>query len=272
MRMFCTGLCFMLLLLPSPARTQTFSKVSVTPSASTDTREGRFKILPSGELVGHSVPFVELFSLAYDVPDNPSPRVSPLPGWTVSQKFGIEARVPIPLSLDSKDVATQQRTIQQLIRALLADHFGLKLTVRTERVPVYGLSVVKGGSMLMQAALSNCILDTSPQGCHSFAPGFGHPLNANSVTMLDLTHYLENWTDLPVVDHTALSGLFMMHSQGWRPMNLPPPPPGDTGSGDEFGSLSPLSVVLGSSGLLLRRQEGSIPFYTVEQVYAPHAN
>jgi hypothetical protein len=84
--------------------------------------------------------------------------------------------------------------------------------------------------------------------------------------MSDLAHYLENWTDLPVVDRTALAGLFEMHSRGWQPMNLPPPPPGASGTGAEFGNLSTLDVILSSFGLELHREEESVPFYTVERI------
>jgi uncharacterized protein (TIGR03435 family) len=89
--------------------------------------------------------------------------------------------------------------------------------------------------------------------------------------MSDLAHYLENWTDLPVVDRTAATGLFEMHSQGWQPMNLPPPPPGASGSGAEFANLSTLSAVLSSFGVQLRREEESLPFYTVEHIDQPNA-
>ena len=43
--------------------------------------------------------------------------------------------------------------------------------------------------------------------------------------MDDLAQYIENWTDLPVVNRTALSGLFAVSTEGWKPMRLPPPPP-----------------------------------------------
>jgi uncharacterized protein (TIGR03435 family) len=230
------------------------------------------QILPSGDLIGHSIPIVELVSLAYNVPDNPSPRLSTLPEWTARQRFDIEAKVPFSLKLDSKDVETQRRTIEPFVRKLLADRFGLVLKARTERMPVYALSVAKGDPKLSSAAITSggCILDTSPEGCHSFAPGFGHPLNARAVDMSDLAHYLENWTDLPVVNRTELTGLFAMQSQGWKPMKLPPPPPGTSASGDEFASLPPLSTVLSTFGLQLRRREESLPFYTVERIHQPN--
>jgi len=174
-RVFRGAIVLAFLVSPSIARTQAFSKIVITPSASTDTRESRLQILPSGELIAHAVPFVELLSIAYDIPENPSPRVSPLPEWAVNQRFDIEGKVPVSKGLDSKDVATQRWMTQHLIRSLLADRFGLQLTVKTERMLVYGLYVGNAGANLTKAALSHCILDTSPEGCHSFAPGFGHP-------------------------------------------------------------------------------------------------
>lgn len=87
--------------------------------------------------------------------------------------------------------------------------------------------------------------------------------------MSDLAHYLGNWTDLPVVNRTKVAGLFAMHSDGWKPMNLPPPPPDTPASGDEFVSLSSISAVLSSFGLQLRRQEESLPVYTLERIHQP---
>ncbi len=269
MRVFRGAIFVTSLLIASTSWTQDFSTVTIRPSASTGTRESRLQILPRGDLVAKAVPFIELFSLAYGVPDNPSPRVSPMPEWTVSKLFDIEAKVPVSLKVDAAEPAVRERTVQHLLRSLLITRFGLQLTVRTERVPVYGVAAAQGGPKLKEAVMSHCVLDTGPEGCHSFAPGFGHPLNASAVDMTDLAQYLGNWTDLPVVDRTGLSGLYTMQSQGWRPTKLPPPPPGGTGLGGEFESLPPLSAVLRQSGLMLRKQEEAMPFYTVKRVHLP---
>jgi hypothetical protein len=54
-------------------------------------------------------------------------------------------------------------------------------------------------------------------------------------------------------------------------MNLPPPPPGASGTGAEFASLSTLSAVLSTFGLQLHREEASLPFYAVERIDQPKA-
>jgi len=89
--------------------------------------------------------------------------------------------------------------------------------------------------------------------------------------MDDLAHYIENWTDLPVVNQTALVGLFTVNTEGWLPMRLPPPPPNGAGNVD-FTRLPTIDAVLDGLGLALRRQEETLPVYTVERIDHPIAN
>jgi uncharacterized protein (TIGR03435 family) len=261
-----------LLVLPPLARTQQFASVVIEPSVSSASGARRLQVMPNGDLVCHSVPVVELVSLAYAIPNNPSPRLASLPEWAVRQRFDIEAKTSASLKLDTKDIQAQRRTIAILLQNLLKEYFDLVLTVRTVTTPIYALTLSGNDQKLTRSTISpgDCILDTDSDGCHSFAIGFGHPLNARGVDMFDLAHYLENWTDLPVVDRTATTGLFAMHSQGWQPMNLPPPPPGASGTGAEFASLSTLSAVLSSFGLQLHRDEESLPFYVVKRLDQPN--
>jgi len=88
--------------------------------------------------------------------------------------------------------------------------------------------------------------------------------------MDDLAHYLENWTDLPVVNRTALSGLFTVNTEGWLPCGCPSAP--NTMGDVNFSSLPTLSTVLGKIGLDLRRQEAILPVYTVRRIERPAAN
>jgi uncharacterized protein (TIGR03435 family) len=90
--------------------------------------------------------------------------------------------------------------------------------------------------------------------------------------MDDLVHYIENWTDLPVVNRTALSGLFTVNSEGWAPMRLPPSPPNATPAVNPFAGLPTIFTVLGKLGLALQRQEDILPVYTVERIERPAAN
>ena len=167
--------------------------------------------------------------------------------------------------------------MQQMIRALLADRFRLVMRVENKTMSVYALTVASGGPKLQKPAIGDqdCTFDTGPEGCHNFVGGLGHPLNAKAIDMDDLAHYIENWTDLPVVNRTALSGLFTVNTEGWVPMRLPPPPPNATAAANpvaQFAGLPTLFTVLGKLGLELKPQQDVLPVYTVERIERPATN
>ena len=89
--------------------------------------------------------------------------------------------------------------------------------------------------------------------------------------MDDLAHYIENWADLPVVNRTALSGLFAVETEGWIPMRLPPPPPGNTPAAS-FDDLPTIFTVLRKLGLELKQQEATCPFTLWSTSSARQAN
>ncbi len=253
------------MVLPAVAQSQTYATITIKPTRPANLRNGRVRVLPNGDLIANAVPVILLLSYAYEVPVNPSPRLSGLPDWAIREKYDIEARVA--------DGEARSR-IQQMIRALLADRFRLAMKIENKTMSVYALSVAGGGPKLQKSAKSekDCIFDTSPEGCHNFVNGLGHPLNGNAVDMDDLVHYIENWTDLPVVNRTGLSGWFTVNTEGWQPMRLPPPPPGANPASNPFAGLPTIFTVLEKLGLELERQEDTLPVYTVERIERPGAN
>lgn len=274
MSVFCRAVACWLMALPAVAQSQAFAKITIRPARSSDPRSLRMQVLRDGDLVAHAVPVILLMSYAYDVPVNPSARLSPLPEWTSRERYDIEGTAPsnvIPPDLQESKARTRR---QQMIRALLADRFGLVVRVENKTMPVYALTVARGGPKLEKSAITekDCAFDTDPEGCHNFVPGFGHPLHARAIDMDDLAHYLENWTDLPVVNRTALDGLFTVNTAGWLPMRLPPPPPNTAADANSFAALPTVFTVLGQLGLELNRQEDVLPIYTVERIEPPAAN
>lgn len=273
MSMFCQAVVYLLVVLPAVAQSQAFATITIKAARSAPPGNARVQVLPNGDLIASAVPVITLLSYAYDVPVNPSLRLSPLPNWTLTEKFDIEAKAPpnaTPPSLQDSEV--RSRT-QQMIREVLADCFKLMMRVEKKRMSVYALTVASGGPKLQKVAFTEkeCAF-AAPEECHNFAGGLGHPLNAKAIDMDDLVHYIGNWTDLPVVNRTALSGLFAVNTEGWAPMRLPPPPPGATPAGNPFAGLPTIFTVLGKLGLELKRQEVILPVYTVERIERPAAN
>jgi len=269
---FRAAVCF-LLAWPAVAQSQALENIVIRPASSADPRSERVQILPNGDLKAKAVPVITLLSYAYDVPANPSSRLFSLPDWTIGDRLDIEASAHKTIAVLADDSDAQNQT-KQMIRRLLADRFKLVMRVENKRMPAYALTVTSSRRQLQRSTISTkkCIFDTGPDGCHNFVIGFGHPLNANAISMDDVAHYIENWTDLPVVNRTQLSGLFSVNTPGWLPMRLPPPPPGVTANPNMFASLPTIFTVLGTLGLELRRQEETLPVYTVEHIERPAEN
>lgn len=258
----------LLVVLPVP-QSQVFEAISITPSRSGDARSMRMRVLPNGDLSASAVSVLVLLHYAYDVPLNPSPRLSGLPAWR--ETYDIEAKAPanaVPAGLAERE---KQSRMQGMIRWLLADRFELVMRVEQKTMPVYALTVASGGPNLRKSTIpeKDCFLDTgTPDSCHHFIAGRGHPLIARAINMDDLARYIENWTDLPVVNRTAINGLFAVETEGWAPMRLPPPPPGNT-SAARFDDLPSIFTVLRKLGLELKKQEAAVPVYTVERIERP---
>ncbi len=272
MSLFCQAVVYLLVALPAVSHPQAFATITIRPARSADPRDARMQVLPNGDLIASAVPVTSLLSYAYDVPNNPSPRLfPPLPDWTLRERYDIQAKAPansIPPGLQRREV---RRRAQQMIRTLLADRFSLVIRVENKTMSVYALTVASGGPKLQKSAIEekDCAFDTD---CHNFIGGLGHPLNAKAIDMDDLVHYIGNWTDLPVVNRTALSGLFTVNTEGWVPMRLPPPPPNATPTVNPFAGLPTIFTVLGKVGLELKRQEDILPVYTVERIERPATN
>ena len=271
--LLCETVVALLLASAAMAQPQAFASIAIKTARSAGPGTMRMHVLPNGDLIASAVPLLMLVTYAYDVPANPSPRLSGLPGW--QERYDIEAKAPanaVPPGLTENE---KRRRVQEMIRGLLADRCKLAIRVEQKAMPVYALTVASGGPNLQKSAIAekDCAFDTSaPDSCHSFIMGRGHPLHATAISMDDLVGYIENWTDLPVVNRTSLSGLFAVATEGWTPMKLPPPPPGGNPPGAvPFNDLPTIFTVLRTLGLELKQQEATVPVYTVEHIERPPA-
>jgi uncharacterized protein (TIGR03435 family) len=257
----------LLFAMPAAAQAQAFEAISIKPAAAGDARM-RLRVMPNGDLDATAVPVLLLLQFAYDVPVNPSPRLS---GLSPSREtYDIEAKAPANAFPATLPEGEKRARLQGMMRRLLNDRFKLAMQVDQKTMSVYALTVATGGATLRRSTIAerDCVIDTiSSEGCHYFVGGRGHPLNARAVTMDDLAQYIENWTDLPVVNRTALSGLFAIATGGWIPMRLPPPPPGSPRA--SFDDLPTIFTVLRTLGLELKRQEATVTVYTVAHIERP---
>ena len=238
MSLFRQAVVCLLVAWPTVAQSPAFATITLKPARSSDPSNARVQMLPNGDFIASAVPVITLLSHAYDVPVNPSPRLSGLPEWR--ETYDIEAKAPANAVQSGLQESEKRRRMQGMIRRLLADRFKLVMRVEQKTMTVYALTVADAGPKVQKSAIAekDCIFDTDQQSCHNFVAGLGfHALNANAIDMDDLAHYISNWTDLPVVNRTALSGLFTVNTEGWVPMRLPPPPPNSTPDVNAFTGL-----------------------------------
>jgi uncharacterized protein (TIGR03435 family) len=142
------------------------------------------------------------------------------PDWLDSGGYDVTAKLPEGVSQDQ---------VPAMLQALLADRFQIKLHKETKTLPVYALTIAKGGPKLKeadpavvaaaQAAMAAAGRNGSPPPPP--APGKGPPpgmimmnVTQNGMTVkgsLDinrLINVLSNLMDRPVIDSTDLKGTY----------------------------------------------------------------
>jgi uncharacterized protein (TIGR03435 family) len=216
----CKAIVFLLLASPAVAQSQAFEVISIKPARSGDPRNMRMRVLPNGDLNASAVPVLLLLRYAYDVPVNPSPRLSGLLGWR--ETYDIDAKAPaseIPPGLSEGE---KRGRIQGMIRGLLADRFKLVMRVEQKTMPVYALSVARGGPNLQKSTIAekDCMFDTgTPESCHNFIVGRGQRKryqHGRPAQHRELGR-------LAVVNRTAVSGLPRLRRAGLHAAAASPP-------------------------------------------------
>jgi uncharacterized protein (TIGR03435 family) len=85
---------FVLAVLPAIAQSQAFETITIRPHVSGAPANAHMQVLPDGDLTTSAVPVIMLLAYAYDVPTNPSPRLSGLPDWAIHERYDVEAKAP----------------------------------------------------------------------------------------------------------------------------------------------------------------------------------
>ncbi|MGH9645204.1 MAG: TIGR03435 family protein [Bryobacteraceae bacterium] len=148
----------------------------------------------------------ELVRIVYDVHPN---QVIGLPAWTSSERYDITGKPDVPGQPN-----TDQFRI--LLRKLLADRFQLKFHKEQKELPVFTLSVAKGGAKITRNDTKN-ETKSGTSGVIFRAPG---SVLLNNLSMDDFCRMLQSSAlDRPVVNQTALPGKYTF-SLVWTPEQL----------------------------------------------------
>jgi uncharacterized protein (TIGR03435 family) len=183
-------------------------------------------------------------------------------GWIDDEQFDVEGRA-------GRDATPDEMRL--MLRALLAERFGLALRPERRDAPVYTLSVAgaERGGRLKPAA------EACPAACDvRFAPG---RLSARGVTMTTLASELSWWVDRIVTDQTALRDKYDLDLE-WTPDQVPqapailstPEPP--VGGRVDSNAPSIFTAVREQLGLSLEAGRGEVEVFVIERAERPAAN
>jgi uncharacterized protein (TIGR03435 family) len=149
---------------------------------------------------------MELVTLANDVDVH---QIIGLPAWSTAERYDIAGK-----AAPEGQPSTEQ--LKVMLRKLLADRFQLVFHKEQRELPVYTLSVAKGGAKISKNTGKN-----ETTGVIFRGPG---SVLLNDVSMDDFCKMLQNAAlDRPVVNQTGLSGTFDF-SLVWTPDQGPPAP------------------------------------------------
>jgi len=222
----------------------------------------------------------DLIRVAYQVRDF---QISGGPDWIDSTHYDIDARVK-----DKPAPKEWLRTMPPMLQSLLEDRFKLKLHRETKELPVYVLTVAKGGPKFQQSKEKSCttfnwIRNSPPPGqIASIHCGAAELTNAQLNRTLDavgisikgatpdapgLMFFLSRELDHIVIDKTGLTGLFDFYLEWNRAATL------DKAATSADPDNPPLFTALQDQlGLKLTQEKGPVEILVIDHAEKPTEN
>jgi uncharacterized protein (TIGR03435 family) len=212
-------------------------------------------LVPLGHCLFHNVSVRYLFSVAYAAEvvdgDRPGPgevlRIAGLPSWGTSDRFDVDAK--------ADDLTATRAQLQEMLRYLLAERFGLQFHRVTKEVPGYRLVVSKDGPKLSQA---------SPDEPFRYT-GRPQELIVQNSPLADLQGFLSVRLGSPVTNATNLTGRYSFTLR-FSPIN------GNAADSDPSAGPSVFTALQEQLGLKLEKTRLPIVSYVVDSIQRPNVN
>jgi uncharacterized protein (TIGR03435 family) len=211
------------------------------PSASSGITTGH------GRLDAHNVTLKRCIMGAYSVGPH---QISGGPDWLDSDRFEILAKADQPIDDDA--------ALMVMLQSLLAERFKLVLHQESKTITALVLEVAKNGPKLEKAAAGEASTNTSTDKTSV-------TIDAQNTDMDLFAQILARRTELPVVNHTELAGIFNFKLH-WTPESAKPA----DGAAMEGPSL--FTAIQEQLGLRLRSQKAPVEALVIDHVEKPSGN
>jgi uncharacterized protein (TIGR03435 family) len=292
----------------APAPTQTtaakaptyeFDVATFKPSQSTDPRSNQ--ILTVGgmrfsedTLRTRNTQLRQLIQWAYGLLGRLDDVVVGGPKWLDSDQYDIIAKMDGSVADQLKRLRPEERELaqEQMVRALLADRLKLVIHYETRVIPVYVLTIAKGGSKLHQAKpgdtydkatfpYADKFADNDAKAGQMFRVGGGaHDGRLGTMTaygfaisMHALARQLYGDVGLVVQDKTGLTGKYDFTLKYWyTPMRQASDGAPDGQPPDPVGGPSLFSAIQQQLGLKLEATKGPVEIVVIDHVEKPSGN
>ena len=214
------------------------------------------------------------------------PSPSGGPAWIRSDMYQIIAK--------AEGTPSQEMMRGPMMQVLLAERFKLQVHRESREVPVYVMTVAKGGAKLQPFQEGSCtpvdrtkgpvpLPATGPQGCmfqYGNRKGANLVLDAQGTNLTDFGHLLAFGFDRPVIDKTGIAGKFDFHLEFTPDESTPkflggtdrdggPPSPAAAAS-DPVGPS--IMTAIQQLGLKLEPAKGPKELLVIDRLERPTAN
>lgn len=210
-----------------------------------------------------------LIQIAYDARNF---QVIGGPGWINTDRYDIEAKVEGPFTPGPAGMLQQRLRLQ----ALLEERFNLGLHRDTRDLPIYELTIAKGGLKIQPLKDESCL---QPDPTHA-GPGPGHQMNeycgfggfgrgsfmVTSTTMADLAKSFSMAVGRKVVDKTGITGTFRVNLT-YVPDELNGPSPDSENAGPSI-----FTAIQEQLGMKLESSKGPVDVLIIDHVERPSQN
>jgi uncharacterized protein (TIGR03435 family) len=243
---------------PEPPKHR-FEVASIKPSQAADS-SNRMGPTPQGGLRAQNVTPLQLIALAYGV--RPFLIVD-TPDWATNQRFDIVA-TPDQSEELPQDASGPQRQafrekVQQRVRALLIERFGLVIRPEKRPMPVYKLVVAKGGHKMKEASAQD------PRRMETNSK----MVRGANIEMSALADSLAGILFRPVLDETNLKSGFNFEMQ-FADLRMQASP--DAVPDPSAASPTIFTAIAGQLGLRLESGRAPAPVFVVEKLQRPSEN